>query len=331
MLKQAREVQTGTAWLVSDKFRKALEVRALSTTPSPGSLSFFAPDFSLLAQEPWLLGRETEFREPPRLPLPHLVSKAEPSSADFARTFEDISARIRAGEFEKVVPMVCEEYEFAGPLARAMFSAEIHGGRFSYGFEFGEEGMAGHTPELLFTVEGGVLKTMALAGTAPAGGPSLLDDPKEMHEHRLVIEHISSELARFGQASVGATVERVYGALKHLYTPLEFKLSRPARFEELVTHLHPTAALGGWPRKPAVEWLEKQPFHAGRGRFGAPFGYVDGEDMTCVVAIRNVQWKANRLQVSSGCGVVGESQVLKEWKELELKRQSIFRALGVEL
>jgi menaquinone-specific isochorismate synthase len=331
MLKQAREVQKGAAWLASTDKRKAMEITARSTTPSPDSLSFFAPDFSLLAPEPWLLGREIEFAEPPRLPLPHLISKAEPSSADFARTFEDISARIRTGEFEKVVPMVCEDYEFSGPVSRAMFSAEIRDGRFSYGFEFEDEGMAGHTPELLFTVERGILKTMALAGTAPADGPSLLDDPKEMHEHRLVIGHICSELARFGEASMGRTAERVYGALKHLYTPLEFKLSRPARFEELVTHLHPTAALGGWPRKPAVEWLEKQPFHAGRGRFGAPFGYVDGGDMLCVVAIRNVQWKSHRLQVSSGCGIVAESQVLKEWKELELKRRTVFQSLGVDL
>ena len=38
-------------------------------------------------------------------------------------------------------------------------------GKFSYGFEFGGEGMCGVTPELLFSVKDGVLKTMALAGT----------------------------------------------------------------------------------------------------------------------------------------------------------------------
>ena len=43
-----------------------------------------------------------------------------------------------------------------------------------------------------------------------------------MHEHRLVIEHIfGTELQRLGSFPNGApTVERIYGAFKHLYTPL---------------------------------------------------------------------------------------------------------------
>jgi isochorismate synthase EntC len=53
--------------------------------------------------------------------------------------------------------------------------------------------------------------------------------------------------------------------------------------------------------------------------------------MKCVVAIRNVQWTGKCLQVSSGCGIVKESRVLNEWRELELKRNSIYRRLGVEL
>lgn len=331
MLKQAREVRSGTAWLVSEKSQKALKIHARAVTSSPDSLSFFAPDFSLHSSEPWFTGESLEFSEPPRLSLPTLVSKVEPSSADFAKTFEDISARIRAHEFEKVVPMVCDEYEFAAPLNRAMFAARPSPGQHAYGFEFAGEGMAGITPELLFSVEGGVLKTMALAGTGPAQGDSLLGDRKEMHEHSLVIEHISSELKNLGDVRTGETSERTYGALKHLHTPFEVRLNREPRFEELVTHLHPTAALGGWPRRPAVRWLESQSFHESRQRFGAPFGFKEGAQMLCVVAIRNVQWSGARLKISSGCGIVSESEVLKEWNELRLKREATARSLGVEL
>jgi len=335
MLKPAREVNEmtgeGIAWLGGEARRKSMLIRARSTAPSPNSLSFFAPDFSLHAPEPWLVGHEIPYREPARLPLPHLLSKVEPSSAEFARIFEDINARIRGGEFEKVVPMVSEDFEFAAPLEHAMFSQKVLPGRFAYGFQFEDEGMVGQTPEVLFAVDGAILRTMALAGTGAADGPDLTADPKEMHEHQLVIRHITTELKKFGDLTIGTTTERVYGKLKHLHTPIEVKLIEAPRFEELVARLHPTAALGGWPRKPAVAWLEKQNFHETRRRFGAPFGFVDGSKMLCVVAIRNVQWKGHRLQVSSGCGVVLESEVLREWKELELKRQSVFRALEVEI
>jgi menaquinone-specific isochorismate synthase len=293
-------------------------------------LSFFAPDFALSDQEPWLSGEEVQFRAVERVPLPELRAKAGPSSADFQRSIEDILERIERHEFEKVVPMLCEELEFAEPLARDMFPTAPAEGRFSYGFEFGDEGMAGLTPELLFQVKDGRLTTMALAGTGRSEDPSLLDDRKEMHEHSLVIEHITQELKPFGRVQIGQTIERVYGPLKHLFTPIEVTLEREPDFMNFVRALHPTAALGGWPRKPAIDWLEKQDFHRTRRRFGAPFGYRDGHDMKCVVAIRGVQWCKNRLMVASGCGVVKESRVLNEWRELELKRASIYRWLGVE-
>jgi menaquinone-specific isochorismate synthase len=328
---QTREGEMGLAWLAGESVRKGLAIHTRSTSPSPDLLSFFAPDFSLRSTEPWLLGEEIPYALPVRESLPAMLSRAEPSSADFACLFEDVAARIRAGEFEKVVPMVHEEFEFASPLSSAMFASEFLPGQFSYGFQCGSEGMVGVTPEILFSVEHGLLKTMALAGTGIADGPSLLDDEKEMHEHRLVVRHIEGELKFFGDSRIGQTTERVYGALKHLYTPLEFKLDRVPKFEDLVRRLHPTAALGGWPRKPAVQWLENQTFHQARGRFGAPFGFQEGTRLFCVVAIRNVQWIGSCMKVAAGCGVVEQSQVLKEWKELELKRQSIFRALGVNL
>jgi menaquinone-specific isochorismate synthase len=172
---------------------------------------------------------------------------------------------------------------------------------------------------------------MALAGTGKLDGPNLLDDKKERYEHEVVIEHIVRELGTWGKADVGQTEERAFGMLKHLYTPIQLKLTREISFMDLVVHLHPTAALGGWPRQPAVEWLERQEFHVGRKRFGAPFGYADGDEMMCVVAIRGLQWWGKRARLSAGCGVVEGSVALREWQELELKRRATSHALGLGL
>lgn len=327
MLKQGPSPE---AWLADRKSARALALRRRAVSPPHKGLAFFAPYFSLNDPEPWLIGEEAQFHTVERVPMPEITTKAEPSSADFERLIEEILARIERGEFQKVVPMVCEELEFKNSLTRDMFPQAPDENRYSYGFEFGFEGMAGLTPELLFEVSNGQLKTMALAGTGRADGPSLLDDRKEMHEHGLVIEHIQQELKIFGRVNVTQTEERIYGPLKHLLTNISVDLEREPEFMSFVRALHPTAALGGWPRKPAVDWLEKQEFHISRRRFGAPFGYSDGEMMKCVVAIRGVQWENNRLMVASGCGVVSESQALKEWRELELKRSSIYRWLGVE-
>lgn len=333
MLEEARSTPTQLAWLRDSERKRALRVQSRQPAPQAGVLSFFAPDFALNDATPWLCGQEIAWPELSPQNLPPLVHRAEPSSAGFARLHEDVMHRISLGEFAKVVPIVCEELEYESALNAAMFPKAFTPpeGQFGYGFDFGGEGLCGVTPELLFEVEGGRLRTMALAGTGPAGGPSLLEDPKERREHELVIEHIASELKTWGRPEVGETVERAYGVLKHLYTPIEMRFDQTPTFMELIVRLHPTAALGGWPRKPAIEWLERQEFHTTRRRFGAPFGYTDGSYSKCVVAIRGLQWKGQCALLSSGCGVVQGSETLREWKELGLKRQATRLNMGLEL
>lgn len=331
MLQDKLASQNGSAWLRNTGFSRALRVERRGSDPQSGRCSFYAPDFALAANEPWLLGEESALSFDPT-PLPALTHKAEPSSAEFAQLHEEILRRIKAREFEKVVPIVCEEMEFAAPLQAAMFGEVIgrdHPLQYTFGFEMDDEGLVGVTPELLFSVKDGVLRTMALAGTGKVNGPSLLEDRKERHEHQIVIEHILAELRNLGSPSVGETGERAYGSLKHLHTPLEVKLNAEPRFLDLVVRLHPTAALGGWPRRPAIEWLERQSFHSRRHRFGAPFGFLAGDEMACVVGIRCLQWWGRKALLAAGCGVVEESQALREWQELQLKRDAVCRLLGV--
>jgi menaquinone-specific isochorismate synthase len=336
MLQESRRYPENLAWLLEPGRRQALVARSWEAEPARGALSFFAPDFALGAAQPWLVGErlpppsEPSAAPAPAAPVPTLLHRAEPSSADFARLHEDILRRIAAGEFAKVVPMVCEELEFAVPLRPADFPGALtpHEGQFAYGFSFAGEGMCGVTPEVLFAVEDGILRTMALAGTGAVDGPSLLDDRKERHEHQLVIDHIAGELKARGRVEVGVTGERRFGRLKHLFTPIEVKLNDRADFMDLVVRLHPTAALGGWPRRPAAEWLERQSFHVSRRRFGAPFGWQDGDDLFCAVAIRGLQWQGARAEIGTGCGVVAGSDSLREWRELGLKRAAIYSLLG---
>ena len=322
---------TGLAWLRDDT--RGRYARVVERTTDPRGLSFFAPDFALSDPAPWLIGEElAEFPRLATVPLPALTHRVDPSATDFAVTFEDITARLARGEFSKVVPIVHEDLGFAGTIDVGMFPrawGPPPPNQLAYGFTWQDEGLCGITPETLFSMRDDVIHTMALAGTGRADGPNLLDDAKEVREHRMVIDHVVAELKRWGRADVGDTTERIFGRLKHLFTPITVKAARAPKFMELVTALHPTAALGGYPRRPAVEWLEQQNFHVARRRFGAPFGYVDGANAHCVVAIRGLQWRGPRLTIAAGCGIVKGSEVAREWRELELKRDAIRQNLDL--
>ena len=320
----------GIAWLSDAGRAQHLMISGWAAEQPSQGIAFYAPDFALQSVQPWLLGSEREFPAGQRASLPPLVARRPPAEAAFCAGHADILKRISRGELAKVVPAVAEEFEFAGDLSAAMLVADSAPGRYSYGFEFLGEGMSGLTPELLFEVEGDRLKTMALAGTGRGDGPSLLEDAKEMREHRLVIDHIVGELQALGTLDTGQTVERAFGMIKHLFTPIEVRLRKPPLFLDLVDRLHPTAALGGWPRAQAMTWLKNDESANWRKRFGAPFGYVNGDFMRCVVAIRGVQWQGRKALLASGCGVVQGSVAEREWRELALKRESTWRGLGLE-
>lgn len=332
MLEDTHCIPNELAWWSDGCQRQALRVVDRSARPRDTGVSFFAPDFALSDPQPWLVGEEIGYPELSHLPLPVLESRKEASRADFESLVGEILRHIDEGEFQKVVPMVAEVLHFAAPLRASMFPGTFSpsGNEYGYGFEFSDEGLCGMTPELLFHVRDGILVTMALAGTGPLDGPSLLTIDKERIEHQLVVDHIGTELKTLGEVEIGETCERPYRRLKHLYTPIRARLRDQVNFEDLVACLHPTAALGGWPRRPAVKWLEQQAFHRYRRRFGAPFGYLraDGE-MVCVVAIRGLQWVGRTALLAAGCGVVAQSHALSEWAELKLKLGAIERNLGL--
>jgi menaquinone-specific isochorismate synthase len=192
--------------------------------------------------------------------------------------------------------------------------------------------------------------------------PELLNDPKELQEHRFVIEGICSSLRAFARTferafvdavasapfsvpveiEVGVTRELQLPSLSHLMTPISIDLTALSRamsesvkvfplFEELVRKLHPTPALGGFPRDQAQIWLRTVKTMPGRMRFGAPFGIVNEQgEAHCVVGIRNIQWKDSVVLIGAGCGIIVESDLDREWKELLGKIQSIRRIFGWE-
>jgi len=339
MLEQSKLPQADLACLTWQENQRrqgrVLRVLGWADRPSAGQLSFFAPDFATRSERPWLIGERGSGADLPvgKTDLPLVRELCPADQKEFLDRHARILESLRAREFEKVVPMVAEFRDYAEPLSLGMFAQILERSwksQYAYGMQVGAEGMCGVTPELLFEVRDGTLQTMALAGTARVEDLSLLQDPKECLEHRLVVENLELDLAKWGRVSLGETTERTYGNLKHLWTPISVRLEREVSMAELSARLHPTAALGGWPREAARNWLERQSFHQTRGRFGAPFGYVDGEDMLCVVAIRGVQWQGARAQIATGCGVVTGSVAEREWNELALKRESILRSLELE-
>ncbi len=281
----------------------------------------------------------SEAAEPPRLlALEHPMKRST-----WERIIATAMQRIRDTALEKVVlSRVAEMRLSAAPDVDQALATLRESYPDCWRFLF--EPRSGHaffgaTPELLAELKGRQLRSMALAGSAPRGDSTatdealaqqLLSDHKERHEHALVVDAMCARLGDLGilQAPAGPQVLKLAN-IQHLLTPLTCTLHRAGGLLPLVAQLHPTPALGGVPRKLALEHIsELEPVP--RGWFAAPVGCLDMRlDGTFVVAIRSAISQERRLWLYAGVGVVADSVAQREWEESELKFQPALAALGL--
>jgi isochorismate synthase EntC len=311
----------------------------------PERPAFFIADFFLDDPHPWrhpATWEETTFDELAarfeERGAPSVTWDAAPRDT-FRQFFDSAHTALERGDFEKIVPVVFESGRFAerGEWWRWFFTrmAQLPPGMRAYGYSYKAHGLAGATPEFLFEAEARAYRTMALAGTRPvARAQELLRDPKELREHRFVVDDIVRRLAPFGNVEIGPLGTLRLPKIAHLITPIFFSESLGSErmsFAEMVRRLHPTAALGVSPRNEAGErWLRQADRGVKRRTFGAPFG-LEREDRSALalVAIRNIQWSGERVRVGSGAGMLLESAVERELDELREKREQVKALFGL--
>lgn len=93
--------------------------------------------------------------------------------------------------------------------------------------------------------------------------------------------------------------------------------------------MHPTPALGGYPKEEALRYIEQKEFGT-RGLYGSPVGFIDVyNDCEFIVAIRSMLVKQNQATLFAGCGIVKESNPDSEVAETAVKFLPMMNALGV--
>lgn len=309
-----------------------------SPVPPEAGIAFYVQDFAMKCRQPWKIPSRHE-----RLERSELVNGADRLEAPaiawkpldagpFSLIFQEIASSIHAGIFEKTVPVVTETGSAECDPGPAIFAAMIRQSAplHSYGWIQGEKGFAGATPELLFSLRGLHLETMALAGTARSDDRDVFAvDQKEIREHEYVAQTLVSKFFDLGQVHASARQILNLGSIVHFLTAIQVDLDQQLTPTELIRRLHPTPALGPLPRHAQtmamlLDWRDRLgcPDH-----FGAPFGLWDNGAFQAVVAIRGLWWNGMEIQLPTGCGIIEASRLVNEWRELRLKRAAVRRCL----
>jgi menaquinone-specific isochorismate synthase len=247
---------------------------------------------------------------------------------------------VRAGALTKAV--------IARPIVvRSSETIDVHAvlrrlrASFGSSYRYSIDGFIGASPELLVEVDGPIVRSHPLAGTAPRTGDvdndariaaDLIASTKNQIEHRVVIDVVHDTLLPWAsyldwepEPSI-VTVANV----QHLGTRMEGMLSQPGpSVIELVRALSPTPALGGHPRAEAIELIQRvEGFD--RGRYGGAVGWVDADgNGTWAVAIRCAELSDDRrsARLVAGGGIVADSDPQAELAETQAKFQAMLSAI----
>jgi menaquinone-specific isochorismate synthase len=309
-----------------------------ASEPPATGIAFYVQDFALTSPSPWKIPARTEITtstdfaarfEGINQPVYHWTAL---DAVPFSEIFQEVMAAIRSGLFEKTVPVVTETGSAnASPVmgivaAMARQSPPLR----SYGWLDGASGFAGATPELLISMEGHRLETMALAGTARRDDRDVFAvDEKEIREHEYVAQTLVAKLLDLGKVERRSRGILDLKSIVHFLTLIGVDLRRPQTPDDLIRRLHPTPALGPLPRTEETltmlfDWRKRLGCPA---EFGAPFGVWDHGKFDAIVAIRGIWWNGNDLILPAGCGIIEASRLVNEWRELRLKRESVKRFL----
>ena len=190
----------------------------------------------------------------------------------------------------------------------------------------GDTCFLGATPERLISLQDGVATTMALAGSGPRNADPVEDarlaqrlasDPKELTEHALVVGALQEALAPMCTRVVVDAEPRVrkLSNVQHLLTSLRGQVAPGRSVLDLVERLHPTPAVGGFPRERALELIRERE-RLDRGWYAGALGWADvrGEG-DFVVGLRSALWHGESATLYAGCGVVGGSNPATEYAE----------------
>ncbi|MCL2681031.1 MAG: isochorismate synthase [Streptococcaceae bacterium] len=313
------------------------DVKESVWTGIKSGLTVFKHYYILTEDESYILSNQPEslpeFEDKPTVFINHTIVEENSPYSDWEKLFNAIQSEIRLGHVEKIVASREIIFTATRPFNIESIIENLIANNpdaFVFAYQFGGKTFLGASPEILIEKSGNSVLSYALAGTVSRTVENaedfLLNDSKNLAEHRIVIDAIHDKMAQLSDSiTVGQTDLMPLKNVYHLRTLLSVQSQ-----ESIITwarHLHPTPALGGFPQTQALDFLKNHENHE-RGLYASPIGLIDQNgDGTLVVGIRSALLNDNQLYAYAGCGIVKDSDCQSEYQETKIKLKTLLEAL----
>ena len=179
----------------------------------------------------------------------------------------------------------------------------------------------GSSPELILSKSSSTIKSESIAGSNfSRKSDDFKIDTKEVIEQRIVTDYI---LDFFNKNSKNIKYNNVpiikkSSSIEHLCTSFSADTINDKNILDLLSEIHPTPAIGGYPKQQAINIIRS--YKENRGWYGGPIGWIDSQlDGMFYLNIRSAMGLNNDLYLFSGSGITEKSIAKNEWEETEHK------------
>jgi len=281
---------------------------------------------------------------PPPLPPSNMGDGGYQKAVAIAKQY------IAAGDIFQVVPSqrfelstTCDPFDLYRSLrvvnpSPYMFYLQIQGGM-----------LIGASPEILCQVHDRVVTSRPLAGTRPRGTDQkqdleleqqLLNDPKELAEHAMLVDLGRNDLGRVGtpgsiQLPQIMAIER-YSHVMHISSTVTAQLAEAYTCWDALRYTLPVGTVSGAPKVRAMQIIDElEPTR--RGPYAGAVGYADfAGNMDMAIALRTMVVTPDAAEhgrwtvyIQAGAGIVADSDPDSEHREILNKAAAMAKAVDL--
>ena len=198
----------------------------------------------------------------------------------------------------------------------------------------------GSSPETMIKLTDGQVFVKPIAGTRKRGQKTkeddmlaieLLNDPKELAEHTMLVDlgrNDIGRIAQYGTVMVESlkTIEK-YSHVMHIVSTVTGELDENMDSIDVFKAGFPAGTVSGAPKVRAMEIInELEPTR--RAVYAGAIGYFsfDGNMDVCI-AIRTIYMKGTTAYLQAGAGIVADSDPAKEYEETLNKAKGLLKAI----
>jgi anthranilate synthase component I len=301
-----------------------------------------------------LAGRDTVLEwTPPGNDHPELVYTSNTRKEQYCANVEKAKAHIQAGDIFQVVISQQLSAKYSGdPFALYRSLRLINPSPYMAYFHFQDWQIIGSSPEVMVKAEHSpepdaamVATLRPIAGTRRRGktpqedallGADLLQDPKELAEHVMLVDLGRNDLGRVC-ANGTVTVDELmiiehYSHVMHIVSNVVGKLGAGKTAWDLLKACFPAGTVSGAPKIRAMEIIHDLET-CRRGVYSGAYGYYDFEgQLNTAIAIRTMVVRSQPdgshiVTVQAGAGLVADSEPESEYQETLNKAGGMLEAI----